>query len=386
VVLVDRQGPGEGTSFGNAGLIQREAVFPYPFPHAIKDILRVARNRSIDAVYQWGALPELASPLLRYWWNSNPERYQRAVAGYAALIQTCIDEHMALAREAEAIALLRPIGFLALHGTQAGLDTTIAKAESANRRFGVNYAVLDSAALATAEPHLLAPKVGAVHWTDALSVSDPLALTVAYARLFTARGGTIANGDATTLERTAAAWRIRTDSGPLDASEAVIALGAYSTKLTKRFGFAPPLFGKRGYHMHYNLRGNAVLNRPMLDSDSGFMLIPMRAGIRLTTGAEFARTDAAPYPVQLDRAEPVARGLLPLADRVDKAPWMGVRPIIPDMLPILGQIPGATGLWCCFGHGHQGLTMGPSTGRLIAEMMTGEKPFVDPLPYRPERF
>jgi D-amino-acid dehydrogenase len=138
--------------------------------------------------------------------------------------------------------------------------------------------------------------------------------------------------------------------------------------------------------MHYGLQGNAVLHRPIQDSTSGFMLIPMRRGVRLTTGAEFARPDAPPTPVQLERAEPVARALLPLAERVDGMPWMGVRPTMPDMLPIIGRAPGETTLWLAFGHGHQGLTLGPTTGRLIAEMMAGETPFVDPAPYSPSRF
>ena len=138
--------------------------------------------------------------------------------------------------------------------------------------------------------------------------------------------------------------------------------------------------------MHYRLKGNAVLNRPILDGVSGFALTPMQAGIRLTTGAEFTQNDAPPTPVQLERAEPVARGLLPLADRVDAKPWMGVRPHTGDMLPIIGRIPGQVGLWGAYGHGHQGLTLGPATGRLLAEMMTGEQPFLDPTPYRPDRF
>ena len=386
VVLVDRQAPGEGTSFGNAGLIQREAVFPSPFPRATAELRRIARNRSIDAVYQMPALPGLASPLLRYWRNSHPARYRRAVQGHAQLIATCIDEHLALAREAEATGLLRPIGYFSLFGTAAKLETALAKAEAARREFDVQFNTLDAAALAAAEPHLLAEKAGAIHWTDPLSVSDPNGLTVAYARLFTQLGGTLAVGDAASLTRRSSGWGIETADGPVEAAAAVVALGYASDRLTKRFGYAPPLFGKRGYHMHYGLRGNAVVNHPIQDTDSGFMLVPMRYGIRLTTGAEFATRDAAATPVQLERAEPVARGLLPLADRVDGTPWMGVRPCTPDMLPIIGRAPGQEGLWYCFGHAHQGLTLGPSSGRLVADLMTGAQPFVDPAPYCPDRF
>jgi D-amino-acid dehydrogenase len=85
--------------------------------------------------------------------------------------------------------------------------------------------------------------------------------------------------------------------------------------------------------------------------------------------------------VQLERAEPVARALLPLDRRLDAAPWMGVRPALPDMLPVIGRSPIDDRLWCAFGHAHQGLTLGPSTGRLLAEMMSGDAIFVDPAPY-----
>jgi D-amino-acid dehydrogenase len=112
----------------------------------------------------------------------------------------------------------------------------------------------------------------------------------------------------------------------------------------------------------------------------------MRAGVRLTTGAEFAPDGAPKTPVQLARAEPLARGLLPLAEAVEDDPWLGVRPCTPDMLPIIGPLPGHAGAWCAFGHAHQGFTLGPTTGRLVAEMMMGEAPFIDPKPYDPGRY
>jgi D-amino-acid dehydrogenase len=113
----------------------------------------------------------------------------------------------------------------------------------------------------------------------------------------------------------------------------------------------------------------------------------MQRGIRLTTGAEFAHRDASPSAIPLTRAEAQARRLLPaLGKRLDADPWMGVRPCTPDMLPIIGRAPGHQGVWYAFGHCHQGLTLGPTTGRLLAEMMAGETPFTDPAPYRPERF
>jgi D-amino-acid dehydrogenase len=154
----------------------------------------------------------------------------------------------------------------------------------------------------------------------------------------------------------------------------------------KQHGVHVPLVGKRGYHMHYNASGNAGLSRPVLDTDFGYVLAPMAAGIRLTTGAEFARMHSAPTPVQLDRVEPIARKLFPLAKRVEDEPWLGHRPCLPDMLPVIGAVPGRKGLWGSFGHHHLGFTLGPITGRLLAEMMTGAPTFTDPAPYRIDRF
>jgi D-amino-acid dehydrogenase len=156
--------------------------------------------------------------------------------------------------------------------------------------------------------------------------------------------------------------------------------------VTRRLGYDLPLAVKRGYHMHYRTAGDATLNHPVVDSERGYCLTPMARGMRLTTGAEFAQRDAVRTPVQLARAEPIARSLFPLAERVDAEPWMGARPCTPDMLPIIGRAPRHPNLWFAFGHAHQGFTLGAVTGRLIAEMLTGEQPLLDPTPYGPERF
>ena len=386
VMLVDRQDPGEGASFGNGGLIQREAVHPHPFPRTVGELWRVAKNRSVDVRYDPLALPGFASPLLRYWWHSEPHRFAGTVVAWERLIATCIDEHMALAKDAGATDMLRPLGFMRLYSSAQALEAAAIEAEATAREHGLGFRVLDTAGVAAAEPHLLVRRAGAVHWTDTLSCPDPHALTMAYFGLFTAAGGRFAHGDAGSLQRTATGWRVQGEDGPLEAEAAVVALGVSAPRLTARFGYAPPTFGKRGYHRHYKLQGNAVLNSPMVDMGSGFLMAPMAAGVRLTTGAEFVRDDAGPSPIQLARAEPIARGLLPLAEGVEATPWMGTRPCSADMLPIIGQIPGQQGLWGAFGHGHQGFTLGPTTGRMLAEMMTGEAPFVEAAPYRPERF
>jgi D-amino-acid dehydrogenase len=83
---------------------------------------------------------------------------------------------------------------------------------------------------------------------------------------------------------------------------------------------------------------------------------------------------------------PAARELFPLGEPAEPAPWLGARPCFADSRPVIGRAPRQRGLWLAYGHGHWGLTLGPATGRLIAEMMTGATPFCDPRPYGAERF
>jgi D-amino-acid dehydrogenase len=111
----------------------------------------------------------------------------------------------------------------------------------------------------------------------------------------------------------------------------------------------------------------------------------MRAGVRLTTGGEVTSLSAPPNEIQLRKAEKVARQLLPLENQVGGV-WYGHRPLLADMKPIIGESPIHAGLWMCLGHGYQGFTLGPISGRLLAEMMANEKPIVDPKPFSVNRF
>jgi D-amino-acid dehydrogenase len=386
VVLVDRRGAAEETSFGNAGLIQREGVYPYGFPHDFGALIRYAFNRTIDAYYHPSALPRLAPFLLRYWRYSRPARHAEVAHQYAKLIEHCVSEHDALAAEAGATGYLQRKGWMKVFRTERERDRRFAEAERWKGEFGINYRTIDASTLQELEPHVAPVLVGALHWTDPVSVDDPQGLALAYLHAFERLGGKFVQGNAASLEADGRGWRMRSAEGRISMGSAVIALGPWADVLTRALGYDFPLAVKRGYHMHYRPAGEARLNYPMLDTERGYFLAPMRRGIRLTTGAEFALRDAIRTPVQLGRAEPIARDLFPLAERLDTEPWMGARPCTPDMLPVIGRAPIHPNLFFAFGHAHHGLTLGAVTGRLVAEMMTGVAPFVDPAPYAPDRF
>lgn len=385
-ILIDRhEYAGEGTSFGNAGLIECASVFPYMFPRDLRQILQYALNRASQVHYRFSDLLVFLPWLIRYFLASAPDRTMRSAMAELPLIQRSLIEHEALIAEAGVPELLRRTGWIKLFRSDTTLANAVRELERA-RHYGVTGDVLENRAIAACEPNLMGDFAGAIYFPAPGFVPDPGGLVKAYAELFKRKGGRFLVGDARTLEQGAGGWRVAASQGAAVAPEVVVALGPWSDLVFRPLGYSIPLGIKRGYHLHMAARGDAVLNHPVLDFDLGYVLAPMSRGIRLTTGVEFARRDAPPTPIQLGRVLPLARELFPLGDAIDAKPWLGSRPCLPDMLPVIGKASRHTGLWFDFGHQHHGLTLGPVTGRLLAEMMTGETPFTDPGSFAVERF
>jgi D-amino-acid dehydrogenase len=385
VALVDRRGPGEETSYGNAGIIEGNTYFPYPFPLKPTALLKIAFKLAPEANYHLSYLPRLAPWLFAYLRHSTPEAMFDFAERMRPLFAASIDEHEKLMRESHAERYLRTNGWLKIYRTTRAFDA--AKPDlDAIAEAGLSFEPLDVNGAMALEPGLSPVFERGIFWPQAASVSNPLAVTRAYADLFKSLGGVSLTGDARSLHRSDGRWRVDTSEGPVDAPVAVVALGPWGADVLEPLGIDLPLEVKRGYHRHFKPDGNKGLNRPVLDAEVGYAVVPMEQGLRLTTGAEFAARDAKPTPVQFDRLMPQARALFPLGEPIEAEPWMGRRPCFPDSKPVIGPAPGQSGLWLDYGHAHWGLTLGPVSGRLLAEMITGEVPFTDPAPYSAERF
>jgi D-amino-acid dehydrogenase len=385
VALVDRAGTGEGTSYGNAGIIEGNTIFPAAFPSDWRTLTKIALKHSALANYHLGFLPTVAPWLAAFRAASEPAHLLETAQLMRPLFARAVEEHTALSAEAGAERYFRRNGWLKLYRTDASFAGQRRELDIA-REWGIANVPLERDAALALEPSLAPVFRHAVHWTGAMSVSNPLAVTRAYAARFTALSGLVLTGDARSLHRSGSNWRVDTAEGPLDAGHAVLALGPWTPDVLGPLGIKLPLAVKRGYHRHFRPQGNANLSRPVLDADYGYCFAPMEQGVRITTGVEFAPRDAAPTPIQFDRVMPAARELFALGDAVEPQPWMGSRPCFADSRPVIAQAPGKLGLWLAYGHSHWGLTLGPATGRLLGEMMTGAVPFCDPKPYSAERF
>ncbi len=184
VALIDRKKPGQETSYGNAGIIQSEAVEPYSLPRDAATLAAIVLGRSNDVHYRLVALPAHVRSLLLYWRHSAPVRYKRIAVAYAAAIGLAAAEHQVLIERAGCEHLVRRDGYLLLHRTQAAMQAALRTAERLQQEYGVAFQGLSAAELAAAEPVLRQTGAGAIHWPTPWAVRDPGGLVAAYSGLF----------------------------------------------------------------------------------------------------------------------------------------------------------------------------------------------------------
>lgn len=385
VVLVDREAPGQGTSFGNAGLIEISDLLPRVFPRAWRELAGYASGLDPRVKFDWARLPAMAPSLFTYWRLSAPKHLDEIAVDIAPLYKASLTAHLELAVEAGSAHLFRDDGWLQLFRSgkiPKSAQDNLARAHDA----GMRGEIIAADEIGRREPALKTRIERAIHWRDGASLSDPGELTRLYAERFKALGGTIAKAGVTGIARDGLGWRLKCADGDISGDTLVVALGPWTNDLTAGLGYRFPLLIKRGYHVHYEIADADRPVLPVIDVQAGIVLSPMTRGVRMTTAIEFAARDAKPSPDQVERAAPAAHQLLTLGARIDQEPWMGCRPCTPDMKPIVGPSVRHKGLWFATGHGHHGLTLGAVTGKILAEAMTGEAPVATLEPFSPDRF
>lgn len=365
-VVIDRRPPGSETSYGNAGIIQAEAVEPYALPINPLILLRMAFGWKNAVAFDWLSLPRQLPALHSYWRSSAGAPLGRVIPLWRQLVGEAVPRHKALIEASGADPLIRRQGYWEVHATGAGFASAIREAERRQQLYGIDFRLADSEALSSAEPALQTRSAGAIHWTTPWSCLSPGKLVAAYADLFRKRGGRIVGGDAGSLAQAGSGWRVAGEA----VGHAVVALGPWSPDLLNRFGYRVPMVRKRGYHLHYGCEAGP--GRPMLLADHSVVLSPMSTGLRIATAAELSTAPPASYPRQLARGERVARSMFRLGQAVETSAWSGTRPCLPGMLPLVCRAPRHSGLWFHFGHGHQGFTLGPVTAERFARGFDGE--------------
>lgn len=386
VVLVDQDEPGNGCSFGNAGLIQCASVVPVATPGVVRAVPRMLLDKSQPLHIRWRHLPTLTPYLLRFLAESRPDRADRNARALSTIVPRAYDDYRPLIEAAGIGAMVRSTGELHVFVTDAAFEGARSGGFAIRRRHGVRVEELDAAQVAGLEPALTNTVRHGLFLPDCHQTVNPKSFVAALARHFIANGGTFIQARVEDVQAgPQGKVTVATTGGAVVADQIVLSFGAFSAPWARRLGVRVQLDSERGYHVMLPQPGVA-LNRTVVSGEYKFALAPIDGKVRIVGTAELAHVGAPPAYERATRLIPLARQLLPGLDDVGRSLWMGHRPSTPDSLPVLGQLPHHPNVIFAFGHNHSGLTLGGTTGRIVADIVARRPSVVDLSSFRPTRF
>ncbi len=385
VVLIDREGPASGTSHGNGGVLAAAGVLPVTGPGLWKKAPKMLLDPDQPLFLRWSYLPRLMPWLMRYMSHANAEAALTRARAIAPLLGDSLADHLALAGGTPAEKWLIPSDYVFAYPDRAAFE---ADAFGWKTRSDLGYAheVLEHGAFQAYDPAMSADFTLGVRQPNHGRITDPghyvkdlaahaqtlgARLVIGEVRDFVEDGGRLTG------------LRIGGETLPCDA--AVVATGVWSGPLARRLGLEVPLESERGYHLEL-WEPSVMPKSPVMFAAQKFVATPMEGRLRLAGIVEFGGLDAPPSAAPFDLLRRSIRKAMPGLTWAREVEWMGHRPSIADSLPVIGAAPGLAGAYVGFGHDHVGLTAGPKTGRLLAQLVSGQRPNMDLAPFAPDRF
>lgn len=384
VTLLDPNEPGSGTSFGNAGLISQSSVMPSSTPGLVKRIPKMLTDPESPLVLHWQYVPRLLPWLIGFLANSPRDRVERNCLATAQLFGHVMDAYDTVIQEAGCEALIQPTGSLKLFESAAAFEASAFQLKMMDR-CGCRYEVLGAEEIRQMEPNLAPIFERAILFPDSRNILNPRKLVETVAHSVLSRGGILKQERVQTVEMDASGRPIVcTDAGRHAVDKLVVAAGVRSGRLARQLGARIVLDAERGYHIMLPDPERSI-RRYLQFAERSFSLSPKEGGLRMTSIVELASIDAPPDYRRIRRLLPHVARVLPGLQPEEKSIWMGARPSTPDNVPVIGRSPRHEHVYFAFGHSHLGMTMGPVTGRIIADLVAGRDPGLDLSPYRAVR-
>lgn len=385
VVLIDRNAPGSGASFGNMASIAVTEFMPASRPSVWRQIPGWMMDPEGPVRVRPAYMPRLVPWFLRFIAASRPQKLRELEAQGAALCARSLEDTLALLRETGLSDQISDEGCLSLYADEAEFRADRDHIEILER-FGIPHEVIGRQAITALEPEI-SDKIGmAVLFPKNRSIKDPYQLVLALAERFRALGGKIEVGEVVGFLRGDAVQCVFLKDGrQIAAEEVILCAGAHSAKLAKDVGEPIPLETERGYHTQI-MQPGITLRHSIIWPARAFMVTPTAGGIRVGGTVEMAGLEAPPDFRRSKVTVRRATEALPRLECREFTEWMGHRPALPDTVPILSASAKTKGLFYATGHGHLGLTYAATTALLMADLITGARPSLDLHPYRVNRF
>lgn len=384
VVLLDRAGPGEGCSKGNAGHLAVEHISPLANASTILQVPRMLLQPNGPLVLRWRYLPVALPWLIRFVSAGCPARVEAATRALASLNARSIASYDALDDRFDLSDLVRKEGTLLTCASERGFAS--ARQDAAHlARHGIRTETLSADELRTFDPALSPRLCGAVYYPDSAHVVNPHRLVTKLVDGFSGLNGSFLVREVKRVDASGGQCKLVTAEGVVRASKVVVATGAWSRPLAEQLGHPMPLDTERGYH--YMLLDPSVRPRvPTSSHEQRFVITPLENGVRVAGRVELGGLKLPMNPARATRLLDLARHLIPGLSSTRHEIWMGFRPTLPDSLPVIDRSHRFPHVFFAFGHHHLGLTQAAITGQLIADLVTGRPSAIDMRPFRIDRF
>ncbi len=386
VDVIDRDPPAEGASHGNAGVVSPWSCVPQSLPGLWKNIPKWTLDPEGPVAIRWGYVLQFMPWALKFLLAGNHAALPAIADAMNALNRPNVDLYRRHLMGTGKEHLLTDSLYVHVYKDPVDADLTQLGWRMREDR-GVPLQVVNTGELHEIEPALSGDYKAAILIKGQARAIDPGAMGKTLAEKAMSMGATFrrTSVDRITSSSFEGRWTLHTDVGELSADKLVVAAGAWSARLLEPLGIKVPLEAERGYHLVFCNPGVTV-NNSIMDTERKFVASSMLAGVRCAGTAEFAGLDAPPDYRRAKVFKRLGRKLFPKLNVDDAKEWMGSRPSFPDSLPCIGEVPGQPNLFTAFGHSHYGFGMAPNTGRIVAELVSGQQPNIDLTSYRIDRF
>lgn len=385
VTLIDR-GNAEGrASYGNAGVLASSSFIPVTTPGIARKIPKMLLDPKEPLFVKLSYLPRLAPWAIRYLAHSKASKVRKIAAALRAIVGDSLEDHLALAAGTIAEKRIIPTDFTFMYESLSAFKKD-GFAWSLKKELGFEWDNLNEAERKAYDPVFAPDLTFAARLGNHGRINDPSAYVADLTVHFSRRGGAVIQGEVEDIIlENGQVTGVRVGGAPLEASAVAVTAGAWSTRLTNKLGIKIPLEAESGYHLEF-WEPNKMPRSPSLIPSGKFIATPMEGRLRVAGMVEFGGLEnlgsQAPYDLLRENALRAIPGLR----WKEETQWMGHRPAPTDSVPIIDQVPGASGAFLGFGHQHVGLTGGPRTGQLLSQLISDQKPNIDMAPYACDRF
>ena len=386
VTVIDPVEPGapDQTSYGNAGSISSSSVMPTALPGVIKQVPKMLVDPTGPLAIQWRYLPRLMPFLVSFLRNSSRENVEASGRAIAAMIHRVSDAYGILLEETGTREMVVPNGSLKVYKSDQSFAASAFERDLLEKN-DCRFEVLNEDELRQLEPALQPIFKHAIFMPDSSTAVNPGRMVARFAENFAAKGGAIVRAEAhDVLFEDGRPRVVVTTAGDHEGDAIVLAAGAWSRDLSNKLGARVLLEAERGYHIMLP-KPPIMPNRFITFMDRKFATLPHEDGLRVTSGVEYAKVDAPPDFRRIRSMLPYAQESIRNLVATEQSIWLGRRPTLPNSVPVISRSPKHDNVLLAFGHSHLGLTMGPATGQVIADLAAGRDPGIDLTPYRPVR-